>query len=613
MSRTDRRVRESLDYLQGHLSVLRRTGLDAAQRSALQAVEQSTGEVVLALEQLGDLVHGSAEEPAQSFRFDLKRSLDWVKRQFQSRARAHGISFAVEMDPDTPSLLLGDARRLRSVLVNLLDNALRYTSSGGVTLRVRPVHVPIDSQAVLSFEVSDSGRGLPEQLREDFLLHGFQPTGETAPSLAITERWLESMGAKLSYSPVFPDGSRFSFELTFTHQSGATPAAPRTSMAGKRVLIVDQSLANRRLLEKSLSHVGGYYQSSSSLAEALTFLNSGELPDAIILDSELPGGDQGEAAAVLLETTNSAIPLLLLVPVASRGDCARSRELGCRAYLVKPLQQEQILEALSAVLAEEASPSFITTHSLEEAVPPQANILLLTNEPMLSRQVEHHLISAGHRLHSEARVGSTLENLVKSPVELILIDEPGQTLELLPDLDRRYAGVPRIGLVSPSEVGVAKLTSQGIDELLFKPLRAWELSAVILRWAGREIQRAPLEAVTQLDPPIKIEVLNEATDGDRELQEEMITVFREDLVTSMAVIEQALASGQLTTVMNEAHSVKGSAPYFGADLLAELAQELENESGRGDATRSVALFADCRAELLRIGAFFDEYIHSEEP
>jgi CheY-like chemotaxis protein/HPt (histidine-containing phosphotransfer) domain-containing protein len=594
-----------LDYLHGNLSLLRRTGLDAEQRAALQGVEQSTSEVLLALEQLRDLTHSSAEEPAQSFRFDLERTLSWVCRQFRGPMKSNGLDFSLSVDPETPFSLLGDARRLRSVLVWLLDNSLQFASTGMVSLRVAPTTPPTASQVHLRFEVIDSGAGLPQELRRTFLSGDL--CSEAAPSLTIVGRWLESMDSRLELEESSA-GCHFAFDLTFGRDLAPEQSHVRSSLAGKRVLIVDQSLASRRLLEKSLEHVGACYVSCSDLAGALAFLESGELPDAIILDSELAGDGQANAAEALRAYSAQ---LILLVPLAVRGDGPRFREMGCRAYLVKPLQQEQVLEALSAALAVGPAQPFITTHSLEEATKLKSQVLLLAEEAMLSRQAEHLLCGAGHEV---TRLQATCEAVrgltADSKFDLVLIDRSGCRPEIIAELDKRCPDLPRIGLIPPDETLPAQLVTQGLDELLYIPLRTWELSQIILRWAGRELQRAAFPPPVEEAPPIKISVLTEATDGDSELQKEMIEAFRDDLKTSFAKIERALERGSLRDVSAEGHALKGSAPYFGADRFADLADTLEEASKRCDMEQTKAAFEACRAEYQKILTFFETFTGS---
>ena len=611
VARADRRFRESLGYLQGHLSVLRRSGLDAEQRAALQAVEQSTSEIVLALEQLGDVVSGASSAQAQSFRFDLKRSLHWVHRQFQGRARANGISFEVVVGEQTPSSLIGDARRLRSILISLIDNAIRHTRTpAGVTLRVTPMDNSPGTEIALRFEVLDGGPGLSQELQQSLKNSAEGLDHEIAPSLAVVQQRLLSLGSRLVVQNTGTSGTHLTFDLRF--QGGATPkdSSSRSSLQGRRVLIVDHSLANSRLLEKSLRHAGATCQCCSSLAESLAFLDTGELPDAIVLDGELADATDHTAAAALVEATQASeacVPLLLLASAAKRGDGSLFRDLGCRAYMVKPLQPEQILEALAAALARGPSQSFITTHSLEETAQLSANILLLADEPLVAHQVERLLSDAGHRHTRSAATNEGVTSLgAELKFDLILVDRAVKALDLLQVLDQRFPGVPRIVLVPPDEPTSSKLLAQGFDELLYKPIRSWELSQAVFRWSGRKLQRASNSTPEpESDPPIRLQVLDEATDGDKDLQAEMISVFCEDVASSFERIATALSEGQMKTVHTEAHSVKGSAPYFGADTLAALTQALELESDRGDVTRCRSVFEECQTEFKRIQNFFE--------
>jgi len=594
-------VRKSLDFLHGNLSLLRRSPLDAEQRAALQGVEQSTSEVLLALEQLRDVALGSADAPAQSFPFDLERTLSWVYRQFRGAMKSNGLDFELKVAPDTPFGLVGDARRLRSVLVCLLDNALQFTAAGSVTLKVGPTTTLENNQVSLRFEVIDTGSGLPCDVHQSILSGDL--CSEKAPGLSIVQRWLETVGTRLRVEES-AQGSNLWFEVTFGLDRTPEALHARSGLAGKRMLIVAPGPANRRLLEKSLQHVGAFSVSLPDLESTLAFLESGELPDAIILDSELPGCSQETAAEALLKSAEA--PLVLLVPLAARGDGHRFRELGCRAYLVKPLQQEQVLEALSAALAEGSPPHLITTHSLEEATKLKTRVLLLVEESMLSRQAEHLFRSAGHEVARESASCETIREL-STDFDLVLIEQSRCTPALIAELDKWQSSLPRIGLVSPEDSQSSRVVNLGVDEVLYTPLRAWEVSQIIHRWAGRELQREPTPPAVEEAPPVNMEVLNESTDGDVELQKEMIEAFFDDLESSFSSIEKAFQSGRLQAVASEAHTLKGSAPYFGADVFTELAEDLEAASKRGDMKETREAHEACYAEYQKIVDFFASF------
>ena len=595
VGRTERRVRGSLDYLHGNLSQLRRTAMDAGQRAALQGVEQATSEILLVMERLRDLVSGSTDQPAQYFRFDLERTLDWVRRQFKGPMESEGLAFRLEVGPDTPTLVQGDAQRLRSVLVCLLDNALQFCPGGTVSLNVNRKD---PDQDLICFEVHDSGPGMTAELRRAVFAGDL--CQESAPSLAIVQSWLQSMDSRLELGES-SEGAHFTFELRLREEQGPHVSHTRSSLIGKRVLIVDQSLASRKLLERSLHHVGACCVSCSGLDEALSFLQSGELPDTIILDSELGGTRPEEAANAILNLSD--VPLILLVPMAVRGDGARFKEMGCRAYLVKPLHQEQILEALSAALAVGKIQPFITTHSLEEATKLSIRVLLMAEEGLLSRQAEHLLRQAGHEVTRLRANREALQALpTDSSFDLLLLDSAGCRSEFLAELNRWRSSLPRIGLVSPDDTLSSRLE---LDEVLYIPLRTWELSQVVLRWAGRELQRTSSNLTPVEVPAIRLGELNEATDGDEELQVEMIETFCQDLEASFQSFDDALSRGDLSGVSAEAHALKGSAPYFGADKLTELADTLQRVAKAGDAGATTAVLDRCRDEYQRILNFFE--------
>lgn len=242
---------------------------------------------------------------------------------------------------------------------------------------------------------------------------------------------------------------------------------------------------------------------------------------------------------------------------------------------------------------------------MEEASKLKTPILLLSKDATVSRQVEHLLHDAGHEVTTLNASNETLRGLpTESIFGLVLIEQGGCTPEIIAELDQSRPGLPRIGLITSEDVH-STLLSQSLDELLYMPFRTEELSQVVLRWAGRRLQRTDTPSAPEDVPPIKISVLIEATDGDRELQQDMIEAFRDDLGISFAKIEEALRRGNLLAVSGESHALKGSAPYFGADRFTELADLLEKAGKRRDREGALVAFEACHAEYQRILRFFE--------
>jgi signal transduction histidine kinase/ActR/RegA family two-component response regulator len=295
----------------------------------------------------------------------LPAFLDGVCAAGQLRARSRGLAFVFEPSPGLPAAVLADEKRLRQVLLNLLDNACKFTERGQVTLRIMTLALSDSGSARLRFEVEDSGAGIaPEHL--DTVFRPFEQvgdmrlrTGGAGLGLAITRQLLRLMGSEITLASKLGEGSRFWFELALASsvpQDRSSPhGAAHTRGDGRRVLIVDDVARNRALLHDVLSPLGfEVHEASNGLAAVADARRL--VPDLILIDSVMPVLD-GIAAIERIR----AIPALARVPIISisasamSGDRARCLAAGADMFLPKPINVAALLEQVERLLPSRAA------------------------------------------------------------------------------------------------------------------------------------------------------------------------------------------------------------------------------------------------------------------
>jgi CheY-like chemotaxis protein len=277
------------------------------------------------------------------------------------RAEQKGLSFVCDVSGDLPHFVELDEKRLRQVLLNLLGNATKFTGSGQVTLRVRPLPDG-DSGARLGFEIKDTGIGIDPARFEDI----FRPFGRggdeqrrfggTGLGLAISRQLVRLMGGDIGVESVLGQGSLFSFEIRVPLAEGETTAQIEQWVpvgyegARRRLLVVDDVLQNRAMLVDLLGSLGFEIAEASDGREALDRAKAGN-PDLILMDVMMPVMDGLEATRRIRELpAGREVPILAVSASASSTDKARCMEAGASAFITKPIDHAVLLKHIGELL-----------------------------------------------------------------------------------------------------------------------------------------------------------------------------------------------------------------------------------------------------------------------
>jgi len=291
--------------------------------------------------------------------FALDELIDGAISLFAQRAEARGIRLACERDPGLPHHVLGDAGRVRQVLLNLLSNAIKFTEQGEVRLKVHGL-----SGGQVQFEVVDTGIGITAQ-RQAQLFEPFQqgdPStarrfGGTGLGLAISKRLVEAQGGRIGLESELGGGSRFWFVLPLTAaesdqaSKAAVTAMPEQRVADARLLVVEDNPVNQEVARAMLEKLGCRVCVAGSGHEALRTLDK-ERFDLIFMDVQLPGMDGLEATRRLRARGgwSAEVPVVAMTAGGPGGDQARCLAAGMNGYLTKPLFQDALRTTLKRYL-----------------------------------------------------------------------------------------------------------------------------------------------------------------------------------------------------------------------------------------------------------------------
>ena len=297
--------------------------------------------------------------------FDLRETLGDTLRTLGLRAHQKGLELAGRIAPDVPDRLVGDAPRLRQVLVNLVGNAIKFTERGEVVVQVEKQSEEAGA-VVLGFLVADTGIGIPRD-KQELIFEAFAQAdgsttreyGGTGLGLSISAQLVGLMGGRIAVESEPGRGSRFRFSVRFGKAPARARAADRlpAQLRGLRVLVVDDNATNRRILEEVLTQ---WRMRPTAVASARAALEAMEAAAAggagpiplVLLDASMPEMDGFDLAAKIQQSPRLAGASIMMLSSGARpGDRARCFELGISAYLTKPVKQSDLMDTIVGVLA----------------------------------------------------------------------------------------------------------------------------------------------------------------------------------------------------------------------------------------------------------------------
>ncbi len=617
-------IRTPMNGVIGMTELLLDTRLDDRQRAYAETV-RSSAEGLLTI--INDILDFSKIEAGKleldESDFNLHAVMEDVAELLGARAQSKGLELAVLIEPDVPELAHGDQVRLRQVLTNLVANAIKFTEQGEVLVRVACIE-KTGRSALLRFEVRDTGIGIApseiDRLFESFAQADASTTrthGGTGLGLTISRQLVELMHGEIGAQSTPGEGSTFSFSIRLG--AGASgPAEPprRPSVAGLRVLVVDDNATNREILESYLRAWGMEPQSAVSAADALELLRSQPTcPDLAILDFQMPEMDGIELARTI--RSDPALASMRLLLLSSVGmDRAPDEAAGIAASLTKPVRRSHLLDSIATVMG----PDRMQARSIDssDATSPagaqqdgRMSILVAEDNAVNQAVAVHNLEKRGYRAHVAANGHEAVELLARTPCAAVLMDCQMPTMdgyEATAEIRRREGArrhTPIIAMTAHAmKADREKCLAAGMDDYLSKPLRGEALDAILARWAPTGHEGDGEDPVSGEDEPQPHVLLDGAMIA--ELRAVMpasslgavLDAFDAEASERATQIRAAASQGDAQALLTAAHALKGAAANLGATHTARLADRLE-ELARSDAIDGASALAGELALSLR--------------
>jgi two-component system sensor histidine kinase/response regulator len=627
-------IRTPMNGIIGMTELLLGTETTADQRDYLGAVKMSAEALVNVINDILDFSKIEAGKlDLEATEFELRAVVGNTAKAMAVRAHEQGLELACHVLPDVPDAVVGDPYRLRQVLVNLMGNALKFTQRGEVVVRIQRETAVGEGEGEgegdgvsLHFAVSDTGIGIPLD-KQKVIFEAFAQAdgsvtrkyGGTGLGLAISTHLVEKMGGRIWVESEAGLGSTFHFTARFGRQ--AAPADGDGSfvppkLQGMPVLVVDDNATNRRILKDLLTtwHMepmvvdGG----PAALAALRQAAHAGKPFGLVLLDVMMPEMDGFTVAEYIKADPRLATStILMLTSGGQNGEATRCRKLGVAAYLIKPIQQAELMQAIIRA----ARISLMQAARLPAALPTTAPggrrlRILLAEDNVINQKVavrtlqklDHEVVVAANGLEALAAMETTAFDLVLMDVQM---PELGG-LETTGRVRQREQGtgqhIPIVAMTAHAMKGDReRCLAAGMDDYLAKPIQNAELYRV-LAGLTQTASRAPtpLPAQAAAAPAFDRRAALARLDGDEALLQEIAGIFLIDGPRYFKEMQRAMSDGDGQALSRWAHTLKGSTAYLGAADATAAAVRLETIGKEGDLAGAPAALRSLDEELQRL-------------
>jgi PAS domain S-box-containing protein len=512
-------IRTPMNGVLGMTGLLLDSPLNPDQRDFALMIQRS-GEALLTI--INDILDFSKIEAGklsiEPLPFDLRSSIEEVVELLSYKAEEKGLVLAFRYEPELGTRFVGDAGRIRQIVLNLVSNAIKFTERGHVLIDVAASDQTTD-QSRVRITIEDTGPGMPRETQERLFQKFSQADasttrkyGGTGLGLAISRQLAELMGGTLEVESTPGKGSRFWAELPLPLDRSAMTDIAVAPLAGVRVLVVDDLEVNRRITLEQLAHWAMRPTAVASAAEALEAISAAEAArdpfKVALVDYLMPGMDGGAfGRAVRAHPEWSDLRLILTTSSGQRGEANRFHQVGFDGYFVRPVRQSILGQALSVVLAGTRPSTLVTRHSLAEAKAPpvarapepearpeqfQARVLIAEDNLVNQKLAVRILERLGCQVELAVNGAVAVEMTAATEYDIVLMDCQ------MPELDgyeatrrirARERGLKRMPIVAMTANAMAgdreECLAAGMDDYVSKPVKPGDIAAALRKWTSR--------------------------------------------------------------------------------------------------------------------------------
>ncbi|MCE0558004.1 PAS domain-containing hybrid sensor histidine kinase/response regulator [Motilimonas sp. E26] len=613
-------IRTPMNAIIGLSHLALKTGLDETQEDYVNKIQASSRNLLGIINDILDFSKIEAGKlELESVPFELGAILEEVAALCSTKAEEKDIELLVHCEPDVPSHLVGDPLRLAQVLTNLTSNAVKFTETGEVLVKISAK--PASSgKARLLFAVKDTGIGLTEaqvsQLFESFTQADTSTTrkyGGTGLGLAISKQLVMKMGGDIWVTSTQGKGSTFFFYVDLVVGEGEVTKTQESALKDKRVLVVDDNESARLIFSDMLTQFGMEVDVLESGEAAIEHLlkDNHSAYDLILMDWKMPGLDGIETSRRLLKAKSQFnLPTIVMVTSFGRDDALeQAKGAGIVDLITKPINQSVLFNTLHNILLGQRTDN---NKSEPLAISTLEGRVLLAEDNLINQQVARELIKAlGINIEIASNGVEAVAMVEQQEFDLIFMDIQ------MPEMDgyqatkliRENHQIPIIAMTAHAMAGdKEKCLKQGMDDYLSKPIDPDELKRVLKKWLptpakesseiAQEVnqettqitQEQPSEIVakklisvtkdsafpwSESPPEVELETVMKRLAGNASLLVELLAEFVKGHQNDLDNIRQALLFNDAEQAKSIVHGLKGASGNIGLEQLHKLSEQQE--------------------------------------
>jgi PAS domain S-box-containing protein len=640
-------IRTPMNGVIGMTSLLADTQLDKDQRHFVDGIRESADSLLAIINDLLDFSKIEAGKLSlECVEFELVPLVEGVVSLFTKPAESRNLELTTSIETDVPTYVNSDSARLRQVLINLAGNAVKFTQQGEVALSVKCIERRA-TDAVLRFEVRDTGIGIDQQAQAKLFKAFTQADGSTARrfggtglGLAISKQLVEAMGGEVGVDSRVGEGSKFWFTLPvlLRQESELSESQATPDLQGLRALVIDDQATNRETIRKQLASWGVYAVEAESFDTAVSALRSAATHsrpfDVALIDGLIDDRHGLELArAIKNDEEIASVRLILVCTFGQRVRDHDSKDAGFRASLMKPVRRSELYDCLvtvttrvtaggrpslshDAVVRDESGSDAPTEDDRAISFKPQAALLVAEDNPINQEVARHQLEKMGYRADIAKDGTDALAMLECNDYALVLMDchmpqmDGFETTARIRSRSDDKALIPIIAVTASGGSGERdKCLQAGMDDFLLKPFRKEELSDKITKWLP---SAAPSQPAAKSTDDVRSGLKQLEEDYGKEMAMKIVGMFVPDAEARIAEIDLAIKQFDFRALERAAHGLKSGAANVGATEMAQLCEQLETQGELGDIGDASEMMKQLSASWTKVRRVITEYRASHE-